>query len=292
MEDNTGKAGHKVIAYSFTPNGETFPDDKWDFGFLNEAFNRNKIKISRVNKLRKTERAFVVIPGFEWQGLEEELNKQLSKIGRLVLFITADEQGVFDADLILHSNAEIWIQYPYPKHSEYNTMPVGTPYHKDNVKPDYPNKINNIYFSGQITHQRRRELATVLPDLPGAVYRLTEGFTQGETPRDYYKLLSSAKIAPAPAGVASIDTFRFYECLEMLCLPVADSVSSSGDAYGFWEIVFASMPIPQVSDWNELSNLLPELLSEYPANMHKAVSWWIKYKRDFSNKIMEQIYED
>jgi len=35
--------------------------------------------------------------------------------------------------------------------------------------------------------------------------------------------------------------------------------------------------------------LAPELLGHYPTNMHKIVTWWIKYKRDLGIKSMGQI---
>ena len=280
-----------MIAYSLAPKGKGFPDDKWDFGFLQEAFTRNNIEVIKVNKIPPTDRAFVVAPGFEWTGLEEKLNRNLNNIGRVVLFITADELGVFGVEKIVHPNIEIWIQYPYPRHAGYNKLPLGVPNHKDDVIPDYPTKTIDIYFSGQVTHPRRQELAQALPNIPDSVYRLTEGFTQGETPTQYYKLLSSARFAPAPAGSATIDSFRFYEGLEMLALPIADRISSVGEDYGFWEILFNDMPIEQISNWNRLRSFTKKLENNYPANMHRAVSWWIKQKRDFAYKIMEQINE-
>jgi len=280
-----------MIAYSIAPKGKGFPDDKWDFGFLQEAFTRNNIEVIKVDKIPETDRAFVIVPGFEWAGMEEKLNRNLNKIRRVVLFITADELGIFGVERINHPNIEIWIQSPYPRHTVYNKMPLGAPNHKKNVVPDYPIKTTDIYFSGQVTHSRRQQLAEVLPKLSNAVYRFTEGFTQGETPIDYYKLLSAARFAPAPAGSATIDSFRFYEGLEMLSLPIADKVSSAGEAYGFWEILFKDMPIEQIEDWNNLSELIPLLSENYPSNMHRAVSWWIKQKRDFAYKIMEQINE-
>jgi hypothetical protein len=280
-----------ISAYSFTPKGKGFPNEKWDFGFLQEAFTRNNVDVVKVNSLSETDRAFVVVPGFEWTGLENFLNENLSKIRRLVLFITADELGAFDVSKISHPNAEIWVQYPYPRHEAYNKLPLGVPNHKDSVIPDYSAKTTDLYFAGQITHRRRQELAQALKRLPEATYRLTKSFAQGETPKDYYKLLASARFAPAPAGAASIDSFRFYEGLEMLALPIADRISSVGEDYNFWEILFTNMPIEQISDWNRLGSLIKELENNYPANMHKAVCWWIKQKRDFAYKIMEQINE-
>jgi len=277
--------------YSITPKGKGFPDEKWDFGFLQEAFTRNHTEVIQTRVLPETDRAFVVAPGFEWTGLEDLLNKNLKKINRVVLFVTADELGVFNVEKIDHPNIEIWIQYPYPRHQKYHKIPLGVPNHKDNVIPDYPTKEIDVYFSGQITHQRRQQIAEILPDIPNAVYRLTKGFTQGEKPKDYYRLLATARFAPAPAGNASIDSFRFYEGLEMLCIPIADKVSSVGEVYQFWEILFGDMPIPQIAHWGKLRKVVSQLSTDYPANMHRAVSWWIKQKRDFAYKIMEQINE-
>jgi hypothetical protein len=53
----------------------------------------------------------------------------------------------------------------------------------------------------------------------------------------------------------------------------------------------AGIPIEKVDNWNNLKEMLPNLISDYPNNMHKVVCWWIKYKRDFSIEIMKDIYE-
>ena len=280
-----------VKCYAISPKNKGYSNDKWDFGFLQEAFTKNNVDVLQVNKLPKSERAFVVAPGFEWHSREEILSNELNNIGRVVLFITADEAGVFQMNKIVHSNIEIWIQYPYPDHESYNKLPLGFPNHKENIIPKYPTKELNVYFSGQITHQRRQEIANALPSVPNSLYNLTKGFAQGETPSDYYRFLASAKFAPAPAGSVTIDSFRFYEGLEMLCLPIPDRVSSSGEDYGFWEILFQDMPITQIDNWARLRKMVQQLLNDYPANMHRAVSWWIKQKRDFAYKIMEQINE-
>jgi hypothetical protein len=280
-----------MIAYSITPRSKGYPDDKWDFGFLKEAFDKKNVEVIKVKHIPETDRAFVIAPGFEWHGLEETLSYELNKIRRVVLFITADELGVFNFEKITHPNIEIWVQYPYAWHEQYNKMPLGVPEHLKRNLPEYPTKTYDSYFSGQVTHPRREQLAKAIVRVPNSVHNFTAGFTQGETPQEYYRLMSNAKIAPAPAGSATIDSFRFYEAIEMLCIPIADRVSSRGEAYGFWEILFKSMPVKQVSDWSEMKKLIPSLLNNYPHNMHKIVSWWIKQKRDFANKIMEQIDE-
>ena len=281
-----------IKVYLFSSSKKDCAADKWDYGLLKEIFTKYEIEQVKVTFLPKVERAFVVVPGPQNLGQEEYINQEIQNISRLVLFINGDEEGRFDISKIQHPNAEIWVQYPYAKHDSLNKLPIGVPKHLKELAPEYPSKDNDIYFSGQITHQRRQQIAEVLPTLPNALYTLTEGFAQGGEPKDYYKALASSKIAPAPAGAATIDTFRFFEAIEMLCLPIYDRVDSKGNSRDFYKDVFGySIPIASVSDWSELHQLVPVLLRKYPANMHTAVAWWIKYKRDLGIKIMRQVNE-
>jgi hypothetical protein len=287
MEDYT-----MTKAYLLSFNENDCAADKWDYGLLKEIFTKYDIEEIKVTSLPKEERAFVIVPGPQNLGHEKYINKEIQNISRLVLFINGDEQGSFDITKINHPNAEIWVQYPYEQHKHLNKLPIGVPQHLKKLVPDYPSKDYEVYFSGQITHPRRQQIAKVMPDMPNAIFTLTAGFAQGGEPKDYYKSLSSAKIAPAPAGAATIDTFRFFEAIEMLCLPISDSVDSKGNSRNFYQDVFGyDIPVRSVTDWSELHGLVPELLNNYPENMHTVVSWWIKYKRDLGIKIMRQVNE-
>ena len=280
----------KAYLLSFSKND--CAADKWDYGLLKEVFDKYDIAQVKVTSLPKEERAIVVIPGSQNLGHEEYINQEIQNISRLVLFVNGDEQGRFDISKINHTNAEIWIQYPYAKHDSLNKLPIGVPQHLKRLAPEYPSKDYDVYFSGQITHQRRQQIAEVLPNLPNTLYTLTAGFAQGGEPKDYYKALASSKIAPAPAGAATIDTFRFFEAIEMLCLPIYDKIDSNGNVRDFYKDVFGyQIPTSGVMDWSELHNLIPDLLKNYPANMHTMVCWWIKYKRDLGIKIMRQANE-
>jgi len=280
----------KTYLYSFSEND--CASDKWDYGLLKEVFTKYNIEQVKVSSLPKVDRAFVVIPGPQNINHEEHINKEIQNISRLVLFITGDEEGLFDIEKINHPNAEIWIQYPYEKHKNFNKLPIGVPKHLKEMIPEYPDKKYNVCFSGQITHQRRQQLAAVMPTLPNSLFTPTAGFAQGGDPKDYYKALASSKIVPAPSGAATVDTFRFFEAIEMLCIPIGDKINSKGSYLEFYKNVFGyDIPVRFVSNWSELNALIPELLSEYPANMHKVVSWWIKFKRDLGIKIMEQVNE-
>jgi len=276
--------------YLYSFNEEDCAADKWDYGLLKEIFDNHNIEQIKVNSLPITDRAFVVIPGPQNIGHEEHISKELQNIYRLVLFITGDEEGVFDIDKIDHPNAEIWIQYPHKKHEAYNKLPIGAPQHLKNNLPEYKTKTYNVFFAGQITHQRRQQLAGAIALVNNALYKPTDGFAKGDKPIYYYDNLASSRIAACPAGAVSVDSFRLYEAIEMMSFPVADLRNSNGVLDNFYKRVFDEViPFNRIKDWNQLPNLTLSLLTEYPNNMHNVVCWWIKYKRDLGIKLMRQV---
>ncbi len=276
--------------YLYSFNEEDCAADKWDYGLLKEIFDKNSIEQIKVNALPIEDRAFVVIPGPQNIGHEKHIAKELQNISRLVLFITGDEEGVFDIDRIDHPNAEIWIQYPHKKHEKYNKFPIGVPQHLKNNLPNYKTKTYDVFFAGQITHQRREQLAGAIALVNNALYKPTDGFARGDKPIYYYDNLASSRIAACPAGAVVIDSFRLFEAIEMMSLPIADLIDSSGLEDDFYQRLFNEVvPFYKTKDWNELPNLTLRLLEGYPNNMHTVVCWWIKYKRDFGIKLMRQI---
>ena len=279
-----------INAYLYSHDGKDYANDKWDYGLIKEIFDKYYVDQIKVTELSECERAFVVIPGPQVAGNEHKLSEELKKISRVVLFINGDENATFNVDAIVHSNIEIWIQYPHEKHDQYNKMPIGVPQHlKDNL-PKYKEKEYDAYFGGQITHARRKELASVMPKLKNSLYGPTKAFSLGDDPKTYYSKLSSAKIAPCPSGAAVIDTFRFFESIELLTLPIADKLDPSMTETKFYMTMFGlEFPAELVDNWNNIQKLIPELLLDYPRNLHRVVSWWIKYKRDLGIKIMEQV---
>jgi hypothetical protein len=281
---------NQINAYLYSHDGKDYASDKWDYGLIKEIFDKYEVNQIKVTNIPEGDKAFVVIPGPQTAGNEDKLSSELSKLSRVVLFINGDENARFDVNKINHPNIEVWIQYPHKKHSAYNKMPIGVPQHlKDNL-PEYKEKDYDVYFGGQITHQRRIELSEVMPKLKNSLYGPTKGFSQGDKPKDYYAKLASAKIAPCPSGAAVIDTFRFFESIELLTLPIADTLDPKGIQTDFYKEMFGVyVPFKYVSNWNEIEKLIPRLLDQYPNNMHQVVCWWIKQKRDLGIKIMRQI---
>ena len=279
-------------AYLYSINPLDSADGKWDYGLIKEIFDRNNIEQVTVSELPEEGRAFVVIPGQGNAGKEKEINSQLSKINRVVLFITGDESARFNVGAIKHPNISIWIHYPHKRHARYNKFFIGVPQHLKNNLPNYPKKDYDLFFSGQITNIRRQQLSEALLEFPEARFNPTAGFAQGYAPKEYYEEMSKAKIAPAPAGAVVVDSFRFFEAIEMLCLPIGDLKTSKNEKFDFFSFVCPDgVPVEKISNWNTIKEILPNLLDSYPNNMHRTVTWWLKYKRDLSFKIMESINE-
>lgn len=279
-------------AYLYSVKQEDCAADKWDYGLLKEFFNKNNIKPNRVTSLPNEDKAFVVIPGPQNINYEDQISEELNKINRVVLFITGDESATFNVDKIKHKNIEIWIQYPHKKHAHYNKLALGVPRDLYKYLPIYTNKTCDVFFAGQITHQRRQELANVMPNIPNSFYKSSTGFAEGLKPKEYYNKMFISKIVPCPSGAVVIDSFRFYEAIEMLCLPIGDKINSKGINTDFFNFVFEDKhSIKSTDNWNNLPDLLPELLDNYQSEMHQIVCWWIKYKRDLFIKLIGQLNE-
>jgi hypothetical protein len=282
----------KIQAFLLTTKKLPPASHKDDFGFVKEALEKNNIEILEVTRLPRRSKAFVVISGSDLAGKEKFISNKLTVIKKIVMFITSDEAGAFDADKIDHPDIKIWRQYPYKKDSKFFKMALGAPMTMKSDIPKYAEKEKDIFFAGQITHQRRQELAETIESMGIKDYVPTPGFMQGDPRRTYYQKMCRARVVPAPAGHPCIDSFRFYEALEMLAMPIGDTKDSNGVEFDIWNYIFKSkLPFPRTKDWSELPEILEKILSDYPNNMHQAVAWWIKYKRDFANKIMEQINE-
>jgi hypothetical protein len=281
---------NQIKAYLYAKD-DNYPDTKSDFGFLKEVFDKAGIETVRVQQLPKAAKAIVVVCGCDFYKKEYKLDNELSKIDKVMLFVTANETGQFQDNQISHRDIKFWMQSPFPKHESRFKFPIGAPEFLKTNLPEYAQKEYDVFYSGQINHGRREELAKVLPEVNDAVYYLTKGFMQGYDPKEYYNKFIKGRIAPAPAGNVTIDSFRFYEALELLCLPIGDIKNAIEQDFDFWDFVFdGKIDIAKTNDWNELPQIVDSLLNDYPQNMHLLVSWWIRYKRDFAIKILREYH--
>jgi hypothetical protein len=292
MVDDGGNK--RMIAYLFSLNKDANIADQWDFGMLKDILDKNGFEQKLVTKLPKTERAIVVLPARHHAGMELEVNKHLKKIDHVVLFLMGDEEADYDVSLVDHPSIHIWVQNPHiGVHDEYNKIGTGFPEHYKKILDDMemPEKELDIFYAGQMTHERRVELNDALVVMPtnGVKYLSTRGFTQGLEHTEYATMMARAKIAPAPSGAVIPDSFRLFEALEAMAIPIADEKTASGEIMYYWDWLFGQItPFPKIQDWNSLQSYKIDVLENYPKIMHVVTAWYIKWKRDLNNKIMEQ----
>ena len=275
--------------------------DQWDFGLVKDLLEGKlwrppywkDIYIKTATTLKKEEEAIVLIAARHHKELEQEVNKEINKLKKCILFLMGDEEADFDINKIKHENIYIWVQNPHiGKHDNYYRLGTGYPQHIHSNLPDYTEKDTVVYFSGQVTHQRREELIEALQMVEYTKQvNPTEGFTQGEEPKDYYYNLSRAKIAPAPSGAVIPDSFRLFEALECMAIPIADQKTAKGETMEYWDWLFGEItPFPKVNNWFVIETIIDEVLLDYPHNIHKQTQWWIHYKRKIANILMDQVY--
>lgn len=287
-------------AYLLSLNPEANLKAQWDFGFLSEFLTGNMWKtpdwqdfeIEEVTKIPKTERAIVAIAARHHVGLEAQINNQLKNIEHCVFFAMGDEERVFDLNQI--EAAHIWVQNPRQGTDDhFNKIGTGFPPQKVKLANYQGEKSVDIFFSGQLTHQRRMKLWDILltfqrheTDLNG-----TKGFTQGYTADEYYQRLARAKVAPAPSGPETPDSFRLFEALEAMAIPVADNTDPKGRFNNFWEWLFGEpVPFPCYTHFTDVPGYILDAIEQYQERVNIQTAWWLNYKRNFAYKVMEQLH--
>ena len=105
----------------------------------------------------------------------------------------------------------------------------------------------------------------------------------------YYNKLCKARFAPAPSGAVIPDSFRLFEALECMAIPIADQMNPKGIVMEYWDWLFKEItPFPKTSNWFELNNIINSI--DYNELIEKQTAWWIRWKRNFAYKVMGQLY--
>ena len=261
----------------------------WDYGFISDLLR--DFDFEEVDTLPKVDSAVVVIPARSHSKLIKEINKELSNIGGVVLMLMGDEEGDFPVEEIKHKSIKIWVQNPQlGRHDEYRKLGTGYTTQLRDFKPKGVDKTLQWMFAGQVTHSRREECAEQLRniDIPGYLLE-SKGFTEGIEPIEYIKKMSQSKVCPCPSGPQTPDSFRLFEALELGCVPIADTQTSTEDWAGFWEWLFEEpVPFPTVSNWESLPGYIKDCLEKYPKINNTIQSWWMRYK----NKMWRTLVSD
>lgn len=254
--------------------------------------------------------AIVVLPGRFHTDAADRLTAELAHYRWVHLIVTSDEESLFPWYDVAHPNMTMWVMTPHPAAHRKAPQLVsrylgegyqpGTPELAGMLRPAGTDRPLLWSFLGQITHRRRQELARALRQrlrrnpLEGRLIE-TRSFAAGAVQADYVAWLCSAKVAPAPSGPVTLDSFRLYEALEAGCIPVVEMTNGKGERYGpdFWPLLFGDRHdlFAAVENWeSDLDPLLEQLEAGWPMNQVRSTAAWIAYKRDLACQLAAELW--
>ena len=299
-----------VVFLSLNP--DTPARGYWDMGMLEDIFSGQMWKPATsyaydiVPSLEQAQDgAVVVLPARAQVDYIEQINEALAPLKWVVLMLTGDEEASFPVEKINHPNIFIWVMSPRPdRHEAYNKLGTGYPPQAREWLPSCKREAQerelDYFFAGQVTHSRRLEMAKAIDDIVEfkeynklhGEYHPSVGFTQGLEHSLYYAKLANTKVAFAPSGPETPDSFRLFEALEAGCIPIADTRDPKGvfpDDY--WQWFFDEpVPFPVVTDYATLQGKTTEARDNYVPQSNKIYAWWQNYKRDLCYRVMKQVH--
>lgn len=245
-----------------------------------------------------TDGVVVVTPGhYDAEGIAR-LNGHLERRRWAIIIVTSDEEDTFDWSQISvpHGRRIVWKQHPTTSTPD-RILPLGPPAHALDIDPADSRGLAWV-FAGQITHERRQQMARALTGLAGGTFVPTDRFLDtehGVTTDRHMALLQRSRYAPAPSGPNTPDSFRLYEALEAGAIPIVDDgpirhpdefvrtlMSSTYFDRAFW----TPPPFPKVSDWHDAVDIIQDTdpLAEETLRL-ACESWWQLEKRNLARRL-------
>lgn len=242
--------------------------------------------------------AVVVVPARHHAGEVALINAEIAHLAWVIVVLTGDEEHVFPAADLWHPNMRVWQMTPDPARVADGVRYFGTGW-PPAAAEILPSAIGEAiskplawFFSGQVTHARREQCVAQLRLRSDGELHETEGFTQGLPPHTYYHRLASAKVAPAPSGPESVDSFRLFEALEAGCVPIADGATPRRNERAFWYTLFGTEPpFPVIDSWSSLPGYMADVLGGWPRNAAEVSAWWQRQKRDMALRFHDDVAE-
>lgn len=284
----------------------------WDQGILELLFDEKIWRLRRdyqhveartIEDIPTDTGAVVVLPARFHVNRIDEVNACLARLDWVVLILTSDEESLFPFEFIDHPRIRLYVMTPdVRRRFDEGVRLLGEGFASDTPEilrgADMDRREVDVGFWGQITHDRRETFGTAFRDLGNHAFQnitglFTEAFAAGYPRDEYLRMMANTKIAPAPAGPGTADSFRFFEALEAGCVPIADA-RAPGDPEGYWDLLFAGhgpLPFPVLDDWTQLAEVAGEACVEWTANANRCQAWWQQYKRNLVLQLEADIDE-
>lgn len=282
-----------VVWHTYHPSAP--PRGYWSYGMMERLF-ADLPQTDNIYDVDTEEPIILVVPAEYNVNYVDRLNEDILRFDWVTLILASDENGFFPVEQLTPVD-QLWVLMPhfekhmYPANTQF--MGIGAPQHTyDNLSQlFYYEPTHMCSFSGQITHQRRRELAEAM-DATDWYINKTAGFTQGLSPDDYARLIAHTKVTPAPAGPVTFDSFRAYEALEAGNVPILDDQCPiDSDGPRFWNAVLGEQhPVPHASNWvTDLAPTVQDIVDNWPTSRLLVYSWWQQHKREIRYRLLSPI---
>lgn len=240
----------------------------------------------------------LMIPGRHSLEHYDDLNRCAEKFKKVVFFIYGDEEGCLHSDWLKHPDKRIWWAMPPFAHKQAVDVPLvngwttNGPEMIAKARANFPNRIYDWSFYGQMTHIRRVQCVDALQEVPNGELLITPGFTQGVPQEKYFEIMVQSKFVPCPSGPCTPDSFRFAEALEAGCVPIADNlIQHTWFPPGYWDYIFGDGPKPfrVVENWRELPQIIESNLPYWKDIAQNCSVWWSLQKKILVKKMKKEL---
>jgi hypothetical protein len=266
----------------------SFNKDAPESGYWDQYLLSKIIKEANIKEKEGYE--IVVIPAGKNLDKVDEINQYIAGLEGVLLILTSNEDDFFDTSLLKHNNMKLWLMTPQAgkEHPQVDRfLEEGFTPHTDLVT-EYPNRPLKWFFSGQITHSRRRQMVECLRVRTDGELIESQGFTLGLSQKDYIEKMASAKIIPSAGGSMTPDTFRTFEAIELGCIPLVDKYSATNKKEGYWQMIYGDdIAFPMVDDWESQIGMIDYFYDTFPTNSNKIFAWWQRRKRQIKCNLID-----
>lgn len=229
------------------------------------------------------DRAIVVLPAGNHVDDVEWVNEQIRWVDDLTLILTSDEGQRFPVHELKHERMRLWVQTPRPE-AKYpdDTIFFGVGSGRAWMGVEPHSAIHKMFLSAQKTHARRDACIANAQRVPGDVFvQANDRFMEGMPREDYLRWMNQTRWAPAPSGILTQDSFRFYEALERGALPIPDGRRPDAQGAGYWDLVAYGFPVPPIDNWRNLPSMIDRF--PYPEQAQlQAHAWWHHRRRELA----------
>lgn len=280
--------------------GQLGPTQQWDQTMVLDLLNNELYPTSLEFKHwtgypTGAEGCILIIPGRYWAKQGNHISESLSRYKWVLALRTSDEEDLFDPYRVYHPNIKWWVQTPRVAKDYTGARAFGVGYtpHFKHLPLQAPEKRIQVFLSAQNTHTRRAACFDAYRQRTFADSHIqaTSGFTQGLTQDKYRAAMLQTRVAPAPSGAESPDSFRVWEALQAHAIPIADDLSPTHDSAGYWNLVCPGAPFPVLQDAENYIGYTMDLLKAWPTIGNDVAAWWCTYKRRMTYWLIDDLKE-